>query len=224
MDDRVLRVVVVFVIAFLSGLATGTWWHRGMQSMEQTEAETPAAAVPAPVAPAVSRPEAAEEPPPEATEDPRIAALEAEVARLQERLRASAGQGAREGLGWPPDRPEQFTARGFPRTFDLALSVCRPPAVLVGYDCSEPPCIAKLRVEDGWHSTLMNCGDFGDTFGPSVDLATFGIDCPDASPERVALLAPIDPDWVGGLDEAAYQARLSRRWDAIHDAWICGMP
>ncbi|MCP4870411.1 MAG: hypothetical protein GY898_17035 [Proteobacteria bacterium] len=202
---------VVFVIAFLSGLATGVWWQRGMGATAAVPEETQVE----PATPSTG---------PNAAQTARIATLESQIERLQERLDARTADRAREGLEWPADRPPQFTADGFPRAFDAALSICKPDAILVGYDCEEPPCVAKLRVNDGWHQALMSCESFATSFGATIDLATFGIDCPDSEPERVALLAPIDAEWIGSLDEAAYQARLGQRWDAIHEAWICGMP
>jgi hypothetical protein len=209
MDDRVLLVAVVFVIAFLAGLSCGVWWHKGLGKPAEASAPTERRA------PAVDR----------STADAvRIGELEAEVQRLRRDLEARTEEDARVGLVWPPDRPAQFTPTGFRGAFDTALQACEPAVVVTGYDCLEPPCIAKLRVENGWHAALVGCLEFQERFGASVDLATFAIDCPDGVPERVALLAPIDGPWVGTLDEAAYQVRLGQRWAAIREAWICGMP
>ncbi len=209
-DERVARLAVVFLIAFVAGTACGIWWHKGLG------VSGPVVAAPPTPPPTDARTVA---------DAVRIAELEAEVRRLEDRLAAQADEAASDVLAWPEGRPPEFTPDGFPDRFEGVLAACRPAVELVGIDCTEPPCIAKLRVANGWHDQLIGrCAPWQDTYGATASLATFGVDCEAREPERIALLSPIDRTWVDAFDEAAaqtYDLRLDKRWEAIRAGWIC---
>ena len=56
----------------------------------------------------------------------------------------AAGEGT--PAAWPEHIPVQFTPDHFQATFAQVLDELEMEAELLGFDCSEPPCIARLRM------------------------------------------------------------------------------
>lgn len=178
---------------------------------------------------------AAPEPPPSAPPlhdqpgtDPRIAELELKVRLLEEMLQAQVVEYEGSAIPWPDDLPEDFEPDGFRRNLRLAVEECAPDVELVGFDCSEPPCLAQLRASDSdWWDRLVNrCPHFTDHYGNAVASASGRAVCADGSTESMQLLGwswsaveethPLD-------DEARinFGKRFQARIEENQRAWPC---
>ena len=99
---------------------------------------------------------------------------------------------------------------------------------ILGFDCTEPPCLAMLRPPRGnWWDDLVNlCPQWVDHYGSSVSSSSQSVTCGDGSKEHVQLLG-----WSRGLiddthpmtDEETENAtkRFRARIAEAKAAWRC---
>jgi hypothetical protein len=219
-----LVIVVVIVAAGLAGLALG--------SVSVPPCECPAcpavqerevpAAPGTPIGPAAPR-TGAPLPPCEPAElqrmQQRIGELRTRTAFL-ERLEEGY-QAAKEGvpIPWTKDIPAQFREERFQAIVAEALDELQAPAELVGFDCSEPPCIAKLRVLSGSSVGFSGSKAWKKSFGRGHGGSQVSVDCGDGRAERIQLVVPLwdgknDPATMSLEEHSEYQRkRFLKRFD-----------
>ncbi len=242
MDRTFMRTVVAFLFGLLAGLFIGWWAGTGVEKTgpgedaEATSVEAPPApdagpatdARPADPPPAAGQPPAP--PPPGSTPVPaaeeRVAELQAEVESLREALESSGVRPPARPVAWPEGRPEKFTEEGFRPLLEQALDACDVPAELRLLECSEPPCIAALRVtSEQWHDALVNtCPPWNENYGTTVSMDESKVDCGGGVSEDIALISPYDHEWREDLEKEETRNvgdRLQERWKAVASDWDC---
>jgi len=178
----------------------------------------------------LDRPLPAPPPPvsPERTDTGRVAELELQVRLLEEMLEAQQIEYEGVPVPWPDDLPEALKPDAFRSNLERAVAECAPDVELLGFDCSEPPCLAQLRTPaSGWWDRLVNdCPHFTDVYTSAVTTATSEVTCPDGGKERMRLLGwswhvvqdthPLDDE-----AKANHGKRFSARIRENTQAWPC---
>ena len=109
---------------------------------------------------------------------------------------------------------------------DRALGECDPDVDLVGFDCSEPPCLALLRIRsEDWRGKLItDCAPWSESFGTQTSGVSFPVTCTNGSVERAEMIgAPLHK--VLGESTQPQAEAMSRRLQArrlkqqMH--WVC---
>lgn len=168
-------------------------------------------------------------PPPDEGEDEKIRALEAQNALLQRMLEDLETELRGTPIPWTDDIPEALRPEAFERNVRAAIEACAPELEIVGFECSEPPCLAMLRSppEYAWWDPLVNdCPAWRDHYTNAVASASGTATCPDGSTEPYQLLGwsrkLVEPE--GGLDPAEKEnanKRFTARIDEIAHSWPC---
>ncbi len=147
---------------------------------------------------------------------------------------------------WTEDIPEQFHREQFQATFSQVLDELMANAELVGFDCFEPPCIAKLRVGANARVSVVKSKTWLENFRTGPRESFLYIDCGDGREEVVQLVEPLwDPDhdlkkmtkeelskWGKAKykrlteenrseEEKSFDLRRSRRREKIKENWKC---
>lgn len=92
-------------------------------------------------------------------------------------------------LPWPEGIPEQYLPEQFRAIVARGLEEIRAPVDLVGFECDESPCIAMLRMREGYISKINNSKIWRENYGKGVTGSPVSVDCPDGSEERIELVA-----------------------------------
>jgi hypothetical protein len=128
-------------------------------------------------------------------------------------------------LAWSAAVPQELWPDRFEAAVSDAMASCTPDAELVGVDCREPPCIAKLRARaDAAASDLVHCPPWEVPFGPTVHLLRVTVPCTDGPDERALLVAPSPATLQRAIGEDRLTDRLSYRWMDLLGAWTCRAP
>ncbi|MBX2798393.1 MAG: hypothetical protein KTR31_12005 [Myxococcales bacterium] len=158
------------------------------------------------------------------------------------RLEALQAQQSATLNHWPEDReysegelPEAWTA-----AMEQVFEDCDLHAEHVLTDCSEPPCVAALRIDDAesFTTALEGCATFTEAFpDPEVGAVPMSVRCPDGSADMMVLLTTFDreqrrayfsdlgfdplleADLIDPLSEG-YRI-MGRRADALTRFWDC---
>ena len=174
----------------------------------------------------------------ESRDDPRWNESDSEFYRRRaeerqagrESMFRSDGEGdGDEGIApeWNPYVPEVLRPGGFEDQVRRAVEECEPDMDLVGFDCSEPPCLAIFRDLGGDSGTLTSedCAAWHDSFGSWKTSSSDMIDCPDGVSERVLLIGSSRThDWIDepeGGGRGNGMKRLKARSAPVMDGWEC---
>ncbi len=142
-----------------------------------------------------------------------IAHLEGELALQRLRKQILEHELYGEPIPWPDDVPPEHEPGWFRENFRQAVEQCAPDVEIVGFDCSEPPCLVHLRGgEDGWWNRLINeCPGWVDHYGSTVSAASGSVDCSGGAEERYQIVGPhSEKPWGDGRDAEENQGK---RWD-----------
>ena len=164
----------------------------------------------------------------------RNAELEAENRLLQNLLQNQEIETSGTPIPWTDDIPAAYRPEAFERNVREAVATCAPNVEIVGFACSEPPCLVLLRPPgpasgDGptWYDALVNtCPAWVDRYTSSVDSANGVATCPDGTEESYHLLGAsytlADPSRTFTREE---QENRSKRFQArireIKANWAC---
>lgn len=128
-------------------------------------------------------------------------------------------------LAWSATVPQELWPDRFETAVSRSMSACTPDAELVGVDCREPPCIAKLRARsDAAASDLVHCAPWEVPYGPTVHMLRATVPCPDGPDERALLVAPTPATLQRAIGEDHLADRLSYRWMDLLGEWSCRSP
>ena len=128
-------------------------------------------------------------------------------------------------IAWSPSVPKELWPDRFEAAVSEAMGQCTPDGELVGVDCREPPCIAKLRARsDAAASDLVHCEPWEVPFGPTVHMLRVSVPCPDGPDERALLVAPTPSTLQRAIGEDRLADRLSYRWMDLLGTWSCAGP
>ncbi|MEM6926025.1 MAG: hypothetical protein AAF602_03775, partial [Myxococcota bacterium] len=139
---------------------------------------------------------------------------------------------------WDGQRPDEWN-----ETMEEVFEACDLPADVVVTDCSEPPCVAALRVDDpdALGEAILACEPFLDAFPqPEAGLTPLAVPCGDGRFDRMMLLTTFDEEQRRayfsdlGLQDAMDDDDLSafvegyrilaRRADWLVGMWDCPEP
>ncbi len=127
-------------------------------------------------------------------------------------------------LAWSDSVPPELWPDPFEDAVARSMAECAPAAELVGVDCREPPCIAKLRARsETVASDLVHCEPWEVPYGPTVHMVRANVPCPDGPDERAVLVAPTPAMLQRSLGEERLSDRLSYRWMDLLGEWSCGV-
>ena len=161
--------------------------------------------------------------------DPALAELANKIARLEAELgliRALAKGFQAEAQGtaqdWPAEVPDGQRPENFQAWLAESLDACEVPAELLGYDCGEPPCIARLRVQrsDWLWKLIRDCPSWTTHYRRVPRLHRFMAPCGPEGQESIVLLSPHWKDYPGEIDQL--DKRLQSRWVQAQESWTCG--
>jgi len=156
----------------------------------------------------------------------RSTELQGEIDTIEELARNYEEQLFGPPLAWPKRVPHELSSLGFRDQVEIALGECDPDVDLLGIDCSEPPCLALLRIRsEDWRAKLVTeCAPWSKPFGTQTSGISFSVTCADGSAERAEMIgAPLQKILGETADEHA--EAMSRRLQArklepqLH--WIC---
>lgn len=142
-----------------------------------------------------------------------VAFLEGELALQRLRKQTLEVELYGEPILWPEQVPEEHRPEWFRDNFLQAVEECAPDVEVVGFDCSEPPCLVHLRGGgDGWWDRLINgCPGWVDHYGNTVSSASGSVDCGGGVEERYQIVGPQrEQPWSDGPDAVENQRK---RWD-----------
>lgn len=93
---------------------------------------------------------------------------------------------------WDADVPDEFRPEAFEKRVRDAVARCTPSFDLEDIDCSEPPCLAVLRENEGgnWNDFVNECVEWYEAYGNSVTVFAADAQCGDGTTEHVVLLGP----------------------------------
>ena len=129
-------------------------------------------------------------------------------------------------LAWPKQVPYALSWPGFRDQVDRALGECDPDVDLVGFDCSEPPCLALLRIRsEDWRGKLITeCAPWSQAFGTLTSGVSFSVTCTHGSEERAEMIGAPLHKVLGESAEPQAEA-MSRRLQARRlkqqIRWVC---
>jgi hypothetical protein len=156
----------------------------------------------------------------------RAADLQREIDGLEQLARAYEEELYGAPCPWPDDLPAAVTPDGFRAQVRAAVDACGGEVDLVGFDCSEPPCLALLRPQEAtWRDTLIHdCPQWHETYGKTTSGASFTVECEDGSEERVEMVGVPASDVLG--DDAVGEPgnlmkRLKARASDQELRWSC---
>jgi hypothetical protein len=92
-------------------------------------------------------------------------------------------------IPWPEGIPKQYRPEQFRSIVAQGLEEIQAPVDLVGFECVESPCIAMMRIHEGYISKINNSNIWRENFGKGVTGSPVMVDCPDGSEERIELVA-----------------------------------
>jgi len=156
----------------------------------------------------------------------RLAELQGEIDTIEEQARTYEEQLFGPALAWPKQVPHELSSSGFRDQVEIALGECDPDVDLLGIDCSEPPCLALLRIRsEDWRAKMVTeCAPWSEPFGTQTSGISFSVTCADGSGERAEMIgAPLRKVLGETADEQA--EAMSRRLQArmlepqLH--WVC---
>jgi hypothetical protein len=156
----------------------------------------------------------------------RLTELEREVATVESLVRTYEEQLFGPPLAWPTQVPHALSATGFRDQVEIALGECDPDVDLIDIDCSEPPCLALLRIRsERWRDQLVTeCSRWSEPFGAQTSGSSFSVTCADGSEEQAEMLgAPLRKILGETADEQAeaMSTRLQARMLAAKLHWAC---
>lgn len=164
----------------------------------------------------------------------RIAELEAESRLLHALLENQETETNGTPIPWTNDLTRDYLPAAFERNLREAVATCAPDVEIVGFECSEPPCLAMLRPsgpaygdEPTWYDRLVNnCPAWVDHYTSSVSGANGSVECPGGTEEPYHLLGwsytLADPDRVFTREEQENRGkRFQARLREIKDDWPC---
>ncbi len=154
-----------------------------------------------------------------------VAFLEGELSLQQLRKQTLEYELYGEPIPWPEQVPEDFQPEAFQANVRGAVEECAPDVEVVGFDCSEPPCLVHLRGGDeGWWNRLINeCPGWVDRYGSTVSSSSGSLDCPGGTTERYRIVGPYrEQPWSEGPDAEANQGkRFGQRVEQAKFEWEC---
>lgn len=142
-----------------------------------------------------------------------VAFLEGELALQRLRKQTLEYELYGEPIPWPEDVLPEYEPGWFRENFRKAVEQCAPDVEIVGFDCSEPPCLVHLRGgQEGWRDRLINeCPGWVDHYGSAVSSASGTVDCGGGVEERYQIVGPHrEQPWGDGPDAKENQGK---RWD-----------
>jgi hypothetical protein len=156
----------------------------------------------------------------------RSAELQGEIDTIDELRRTFEEQLFGPALAWPRQVPHELSEAGFRDQVEIALGGCDPDVDLIGFDCSEPPCLALLRIRsEDWRAQLVTgCAPWSRSFGTQTSGISFSVACADGSEERAEMIGAALQKVLGeAADEQAeaMSRRLQARMLGPQLAWVC---
>jgi hypothetical protein len=157
----------------------------------------------------------------------RVRELEAQNELLQELLEGVELELRGAPVPWSDELPDVLRPAAFERTVRDAVASCAPAAAIVGFECSEPPCLALLRGVAGPIQALVaDCPAWRDRYGSGAVAAAGRADCLDGGEERYQVLG-----WSDRLIEPTegyprekrenLDKRMAARLEEIERSWRC---
>jgi hypothetical protein len=154
-----------------------------------------------------------------------VAFLEGELALQRLRKQTLEDELYGEPIQWPEDVPRQYDPGRFRDNVRQAVEDCAPDVEVVGFDCSEPPCLVHLRGGgDGWGDRLINgCPAWVDPYGSGASTASGTVDCGGGTEERYQIVGPHrEQPWGDGPDAGENQRkRWEQRVEQARFDWEC---
>ena len=152
--------------------------------------------------------------------------LEGEIDTIEELARTYEEQLFGPALAWPKQVPHALSSSGFRDQVEIALGECDPDVDLIGIDCSEPPCLALLRIRsEDWRAQLVTqCARWSEPFGTQTSGISFAVTCADGSGEQAEMIgAPLQKVLGENADEQAeaMSRRLQARKLEPQLRWVC---
>ncbi len=152
--------------------------------------------------------------------------LQAEIDANEELARTWEEQLFGPALAWPERVPHALSPSGFRDQVEVALGECDPDVDLIGIDCSEPPCLALLRIRsEDWRAQLVTeCARWSEPFGTQTSGISFSVTCADGSGERAEMIGAPLPKVLGETADEQAEAmsrRLEARMLAPQLHWVC---
>lgn len=236
MKQTAIKAVIVAAICFVIGFVVG---YGLSASREVPVADSPTGAVIRPV-PSPDAPMSKRKPTAKAAIDLSAAAtceererfLAGQIRDLNRKAFKQSEQMAElftEAYGvpvpWPDQMQEKYSPKGFESILQEVIESCALPYELVRMDCSEPPCLAAIRITGVGDNSLTGCPawqkHFGNTFSGASGVV---IDCGDDTEEEV--MFPQAP-WTERYNEmsASEKKNASKRFHyrlkQLKDGWEC---
>jgi len=154
-----------------------------------------------------------------------VAFLEEELALQRLRKQTLEYELYGEPIPWPEDVPPEYEPGRFRENFRQAVEQCAPDVEIVGFDCSEPPCLVHLRGgQEGWRDRLIDeCPGWADHYGSAVFSASGSVECSGGIEERYQIVGPQrEQPWGDGPDAAENQdRRRDQRVEQARFDWEC---
>ncbi len=152
----------------------------------------------------------------------KIARLEAELGLIRALSKGYQAEAQGTAQDWPADVPDGQRPENFQAWLAESLDACEVPAELLGYDCREPPCIARLRVQrsDWLWKLIRDCPSWTTHYRRVPRLHRFMAPCGPEGSESIVLLSPHWKDYPGEVDQL--DKRLQSRWIQAQESWTCG--
>lgn len=152
----------------------------------------------------------------------KIARLEAELGLVRALSQGYQAEAQGTAQDWPAEVPDGQRPENFQAWLAESLDACEVPAELLGYDCAEPPCIARLRVQrsDWLWKLIRDCPSWTTHYRRVPRLHRFMAPCGPEGSESIVLLSPHWKDYPGEVDQL--DKRLQSRWIQAQESWTCG--
>jgi hypothetical protein len=123
-------------------------------------------------------------------------------------------------LEWDDAVPAELQPKVVKEHIERAIKECNVPVDLIDWDCSEPPCLARMRSHGDWYSKLVGCPAWAELYDNWTTMANDTIPCHDGA-EEMGMISPYI-EWLDDDQKENWNKRFQFRIQRAKDTWPCG--
>lgn len=149
-----------------------------------------------------------------------LADARAELRRLEKLADDRDAEANGVPIEWDDAVPAELQPDVVKEHIERAIKECDVPVDLIDWDCSEPPCLARMRSRGDWYMRLVGCPAWTELYDNWTSMANDTIDCPDGA-EEMGMISPYI-EWLDENQQENWNKRFQARIQRAKETWPCG--